>query len=409
MHLIDYSHPNGLFTLTGLLGDPDLSKKKRTSSSLFVNNRYVINDGFFEILKSVYKDFLMIGRFPFFILNLGINSSLVDFNIHPQKMTIRFTKEKILFPYIENAMKVQLEELFLPKKHEVITKPLKIFGEEVKEEALTKYEKNNLHGIKPEIIVDEMANIHIDSSSIDIDKSRELIQTRILSEDNLENKFERKIPPYLSHEQYIITETLPKMRPISRTGQLSNKIYIIFESEDQNSNPGILILDQHAASEWIMKEKFLNQYKTSKIQKQQLISPLKIIISPAEQFFLKEHLIEINNFGFELEEFGGNSFILRAVPAIFEKIPNINILKDMIEEIAEIGKQQSFSDAKEEIVNYLACHKSIRGGDLLILKDIRKLIIELSKCKNPNQCAHGRPTFRFISFKELDKMFKRIA
>jgi DNA mismatch repair protein MutL len=199
------------------------------------------------------------------------------------------------------------------------------------------------------------------------------------------------------------------MRFISQTGQLSNNIYVIFESEDKNGNPGILILDQHAASERIMKEKYLTQYNQSKIQKQQLISPLTINISPTERYFLKEHINEINKFGFELEEFGGDTFILRAVPAIFEKLPNLNVLKDMIEEIVEIGKQQSFSESEEQIINYLACHKSIRGGDILTLKDIRKLIMDLSKCRDPYHCAHGRPTFKFISFKEFDKMFKRIV
>ncbi|GAH14858.1 unnamed protein product, partial [marine sediment metagenome] len=76
---------------------------------------------------------------------------------------------------------------------------------------------------------------------------------------------------------------------------------------------------------------------------------------------------------------------------------------------ANIGKQQSFSDSEEEIINYLACHKSIRGGDYLTTKDIRRLVLDLSKCKDPYHCAHGRPTFRVITFRELDKMFKRIV
>jgi len=406
MHSINHIHPDGLFTLTGLLGEPDVSKKKRSNSSLFVNNRYVISDKFFEVIKSAYKDFLMIGRFPFFILNLSINSALVDFNIHPQKMTIRFNKEKIIFPFIESAIKARLEELFLPRSQVIITKPLETFVDDKKEEVIIGYGEKNSHAFKHEISSEQTANIHIDSSNIEVDKPQDLIQTRLMFEAH-ETKFEKDIPQSLLGEQYIITETLPKMRPISRTGQLRNKIYIIFESEDKSGNSGICILDQHAASERIMKEKYLNQYWKSKIQKQKLISPLKINISPAEQYFLSENLNEINNFGFELEEFGRNTFILRAVPAIFEKVPALNVLKDMIEEIVEIGKQQSFSESEEQIINYLACHKSIRGGDYLTIKDIRRLVIELSKCKNPYHCAHGRPTFKFISFKELDKMFRR--
>ncbi len=109
MYPIDYIHPDGLFALSGLLGDPEISKKKRTSSSLFLNKRYVISDKFFEVIKDAYKGFLMVGRFPFFILNLDINPANVDFNIHPQKMTVRFNNEKVLFPFIENELRRHLE------------------------------------------------------------------------------------------------------------------------------------------------------------------------------------------------------------------------------------------------------------------------------------------------------------
>lgn len=398
MYPIDYIHPDGLFALSGLLGDPEISKKKRNSSSLFLNKRYVVSDKFFEVIKDAYKGFLMVGRFPFFILNLDINPAFVDFNIHPQKMTVRFNNEKILFPFIENALKAHLDELFLPKKEEIITQPLETFIDKEKEEIQSDL-KNITVNIDDQSIIakEQLLNFQSGSNIIDSAKSKEMIQTNLTSEGKFEEKFE------------IITKTLPKMRFISRTGQLSNHIYVLFESKDENGNPAILIIDQHAASERIMKEKFLNQYRGSKVQKQQLISPLKINISPAESFFLKEHLNEINKFGFELEKFGGNTFILRAIPAIFEKLPKLDVLKDMIEEIAYMGKQQSFSESEEGIINYLACHKSIRGGDYLTTKDIRRLVIDLSKCKDPYHCAHGRPTFRVISFRELDKMFKRIV
>ena len=94
---------------------------------------------------------------------------------------------------------------------------------------------------------------------------------------------------------------------------------------------------------------------------------------------------------------------------MMEKLPETEIIKEIISDITEIGKDKSFSEVKEEIINYLACHRSIRGGDDLTLKDIRNLIIDLSNCKDSFHCAHGRPTLKFISFKELDKIFKRVV
>jgi DNA mismatch repair protein MutL len=171
------------------------------------------------------------------------------------------------------------------------------------------------------------------------------------------------------------------------------------------------VLDQHAASERINKEKLQNMLETSNVKRQALISPLKIELIPSEKFFLIENLEEINNFGFKFEHFGGNSFILREIPTIMEKVPNIEVIQEIISNISEIGKgkDKSFSEVKEEIINYLACHKSIRGGDELTIKDIRELIIDLANCKDPFHCAHARPTLKFISFKELDKIFKRKA
>ncbi|GAG98691.1 unnamed protein product, partial [marine sediment metagenome] len=94
---------------------------------------------------------------------------------------------------------------------------------------------------------------------------------------------------------------------------------------------------------------------------------------------------------------------------IMGKNPSMQIINEIISDITEIGKDKSFSEKLEEIINYLACHKSIRGGDDLSLKNVRSLIIDLANCKDSFHCAHGRPTLKFISFKELDKLFKRIV
>ena len=214
----------------------------------------------------------------------------------------------------------------------------------------------------------------------------------------------------LAIEKYIITKNFPRLKLISYTGQLSNNTYIVLEGINEDFESGLFILDQHAASERISKEYFLNIYENLKGSKQQLISPLKINVSASEKFFLEANLHEINKLGFNFEHFGGNTFILREIPTIIEKLPKLEIMKEIINDITEIGKEKSFTEVKEKIINYIACHRSIRGGDeLTSLKDIRKLIMDLANCKDPFHCAHGRPTLRFFSFKELDKLFKRKA
>ena len=134
---------------------------------------------------------------------------------------------------------------------------------------------------------------------------------------------------------------------------------------------------------------------------------LKAYLSERRKAFFASTSTEITKLGFDFDHFGGNSFVLRAVPIIMGRTPNLHIIKEIISDITDIGKDKSFSDKLEEIINYLACHKSIRGGDDMSLQSIRKLIIDLASCKDSFHCAHGRPTLKFFSFKELDRLFKR--
>ncbi|KKM73087.1 hypothetical protein LCGC14_1414060, partial [marine sediment metagenome] len=248
--------------------------------------------------------------------------------------------------------------------------------------------------------------LSLNKNSMEID---ETVQLRLDDEKSKESFGNQSVQDTVVREKYILSKNFPKLRLIPYTGQLKNKTYVLLEGTNESDEDGFFILDQHAASERINKEKFLNAYETSQFSLQKLISPLKIGVSPSEKIFIEDNLNEIKKLGFKFEHFGGNTFILRGIPTIMGKIPDINIIKEVISDITNIGKDKSFSEIKEEIINYLACHKSIRGGDELTLKDIRKIIIELGKCKNPYHCAHGRPTLRFFSFKELDKLFKRIV
>ncbi|TKJ21031.1 MAG: hypothetical protein CEE43_11220 [Promethearchaeota archaeon Loki_b32] len=392
--LIDFEDHNPYFKVNGLLGHPEISKKNRSYSSLFINHRYVISDLLSRAIQESYKGTLMVGKYPFYILNINLDPSVIDFNVHPKKLHVRFEREEFVYNKVYNVIRSFVEDLFIVKESKYISTELHDF--------VSKEEKV----LKPieEISKDEIKEEQLQKQFLKLEESIQLsLEDQIISEKSIE-----KLPPEaLLREKYIISKNFPKLRLISHTGQLSNKIYIVLEGINENNEEGLFILDQHAASERINKEKFLKAFETSKMSKQQLISPLKIEISPSEKYFLQDNLNEIKKLGFNFEYFGGNAFLLRDIPTIIEKIPKIEIIKEIISDITEIGKDRSFSEVKEDIINYLSCHRSIRGGDDLSLKDIRNILIELGKCENPFHCAHGRPTIRFFSYKELDKLFKR--
>jgi DNA mismatch repair protein MutL len=338
----------------------------------------------------------MKGKYPFFVLHLEIVPSVIDFNVHPKKLNIRFENEDYIYNKVYNIVRKFVEEKFIEKEATYDFQEINKFTSPKAE-----YDKEELYD-KFEVSVEAFE----ESSKYQIDKS---VQLSLTDHDVDKGLGQATSTETFLREKYVVAKNFPKLRLISRTGQLSNKIYIVLEGINEIDEGGLYILDQHAASERINKEIFYDLYKKSANSKQKLISPLKIEVSPSEKFFLQNNLKEINRLGFDFEHFGGNTFIIRSIPIIMGKNPSMQIIKEIISDITEIGKDRSFSEKLEEIINYLACHKSIRGGDDLSLKDIRKLIVELANCKDSYHCAHGRPTLRFISFKELDKLFKRIV
>ena len=409
MESIEYKEEEGAyFKVEGLLGHPRISKKNRNYSSLFINHRYVISDLISRAIQEAYKGTLMVGKHPFYILHIELDPSVIDFNVHPKKLNIRFEQDNYVYNKIYNIIRGFIEDLFIAKEAKYLSTELEQF---VQKSESSSIEIDTLKAKKIERPIKEIREKSKKKPEL-ITEDGELIdntvQLHLTDHITEEDKSKAKIPDTFLREKYIVSKNFPKLRLVSYTGQLSNKIYVVLEGFNEETNEaGLYLLDQHAASERINKEKFLKMYETSKVGKQQLISPLKIDVSPSEKFFLQENLKEIQKLGFLFEFFGGNTFILREIPTIIEKIPETEIIKEIISDITEIGKDKSFSDVKEEIINYFCCHRSIRGGDDLTLKDIRTFLIELANCKDSYHCAHGRPTLKFISFKELDKLFKR--
>jgi len=412
MEPIEFSEENISFKIHGLLGHPQISKKNRNYSSLFLNHRYVISDVLFRAIQEAYKGTLMISKYPFFILHLELDPSVIDFNVHPKKLNVRFEREDYVYNKVYNVIRNLVAENFITKEAKYISTELNDFITKEEISSLKEQEIEVKKVVKPikEIRDRKGEKIAIKGEKvIEEDQLEKSVQLH-LTDHQIEVDSGKKQPAdTFLREKYLISENFPKIRLISSTGQLSNKTYIVLEGLNEKNEAGMYILDQHAASERINKEYFEKSLDTTKINKQQLISPLKIDVTPSEKFFLEGNIDEIKKLGFNFDHFGGNTFILRNIPTIMGNIPNLSVIKDIISDITSIGKDKSFSEVKEEIVNYLACHKSIRGGDDLSLADIRKLIEKLSKADDPFHCAHGRPTLRFVSFKELDKIFKRIT
>jgi DNA mismatch repair protein MutL len=349
----------------------------------------------------------MVKKHPFFVLFLKIDPKEIDVNIHPTKKNIRFNNESEILKIFIEKLRLVVEEKFgreknipITKKNEKKTTPTALMGEisemrQLEEQAFNHYNEDliNSEESKKKITASDNAGI-----SMKLDKMYDISQAnKGFDSSPLQDK------DLYIHERWIRTGILPDMKLINEAGQL-NKTYIVLEGLD-----GFYLLDQHAAAERIKFEREMALYKTGKIKKQRLIAPIKFDVSINEKDFMDETLLSLKKYGFEIDPLGGTTFAIRAIPPILNKITNSNIIKDICMELISFGKQFSLEEEEEKVVKYIACHKSLRGGEYIDNPaKVKNLIENLSKCKNPHHCAHGRPTLLYISFNEIDKLFHRI-
>ncbi|MHA1510697.1 MAG: DNA mismatch repair endonuclease MutL [Promethearchaeota archaeon] len=412
---------DGNIKLYGFIGSPEISRSDKGAASLFVNKRLVSNNKISQLFIHAYKDYLMRNRFPFYIIYIDVPPYKVDFNIHPSKKTVKFEDEtKFLVDLqiiIDDLIKTGFKQYHTNMNESGKT------SSKTSETIIDYWTPSNPKIIEPDLTsrspTTKESNISIKSPNIKILKDKKThkstqshfkIKKNISKPYNSLSKSAKNIQNSLFSSQSNSTIIKPKIEvtqlpplQILNSGIQAGKNYLIFQNEDE-----LVIIDQHAAHERINYERVQQLYKSKNIPVQNLLIPLKMEVAPNETEFVKEAIPEMKKYGFELEHFGRNTFIIRSIPVFINMRSNETLIKDMCIEILHLGKEQSFSEKKREILQYIGCHKSIRAGDeIWDERSIRKLIQQLDSCENPHACAHGRPVYIKISFKELDKWFHR--
>ncbi|MHA1618267.1 MAG: DNA mismatch repair endonuclease MutL [Promethearchaeota archaeon] len=202
---------------------------------------------------------------------------------------------------------------------------------------------------------------------------------------------------------FLPVKNLPPLFLLNNGIQAGDK-YLIFQNEGN-----LIIIDQHAAHERINYERVQKWERQEKLPIQKLIMPIKMDVPPHEVDFITAAINDLKIYGFEVEHFGANTFVLRSIPAILKSdVQSQQLVIDLCLEIIAMGKERSLSEMKREILQYMGCHKSIRAGDTIWDQaTLKKLIRDLDGCENPHHCAHGRPTYIKIPFEDLDKWFHR--
>lgn len=351
--LIEVKFLEGDFYLSGYISKPNLTRADKSEQSIYVNSRFVKDKIISESVYDAYKTLLFINRHPIFILNLEINSSLIDVNIHPAKEIIKFKDEDKIQDFVFRAIKKAIYN----------------------SELITETNIENKENIKPTKIYE-----------FNLDK-----QTNLFNESNSTRKIQDKeISDYLDNKI---------LKDYKILGQI-NKTFIILED-----NNGLIILDQHAAEERVNYEKYMSEFIKGAIKKQKLLDSKILELNTEQKNIALNNRGFLNSIGFEFEDFGENSLKVSSVPEIFGRLKSVLFL-DILNELVNNKGKIIDKEIEERIIKF-SCRASVKAGQELTNDEIRKLINNINNCENPYSCPHGRPISIRLSLGELEKKFKR--
>ena len=365
---------NDDYEVSGYISLPEVNRSSRNHMTVLVNGRVIKNQYLNRIINDAYFSFKEDTRYPIVVIKITADPILVDVNIHPSKQDIKFSNFEDLKNMISEVInKTIRSKLLIPKI-------------EVKEQPTVNYENLSLNL--------ERNSISEEPSLLDKQKLTNLVNFNYEPNNELDNEEE---PSYIEERP---KETLPELYPIG----LALGTYIVCENER-----GIYLIDQHAAQEIINYEK--NSYLLAH-PNNDVISPLipMIIELPNNEFIIaKEKLDIIKSYNIDIEEFGINSFRVISHPTWFPKGNEEKIVRRIIEEIVNKGKDFSLAKFNNSLAALISCKMSVKANTRITKEAQEEIINELRKCNNPFNCPHGRPTIINFTTYEIEKMFKRVV
>ncbi|WP_018133360.1 DNA mismatch repair endonuclease MutL [Effusibacillus pohliae] len=425
------------YRITGLTGYPELNRANRNHCAFFVNGRYIKSYQLFNAVQAAYHTRLPINRYPVCVLHLELDPSLVDVNVHPTKLEVRFSEEKDVFSCMQQAVESALQRVAcipkaLPSRQpgEKSEQPAFRFDHpiRVQYEAQAGTARPGPTGFAGQLREPNEPTADGEQP----EKIRETGHSAKLP-DRLE---ETGLPGKLSHQQQTgsAAENMPErdVRPAGRNNNRASLeaaidlyraepqpparkvprfrpiaqalgMYVIAESEE-----GLYIIDQHAAHEKVLYEKFRNRLREKAIRPLPLLVPLTLNLSPSEAAKLETQLPLLAEYLIEIEPFGGGSFLIRSVPDIWGGLDTGRLTQEVIDEfLAERQVKDPRSLIEDKLITK-ACKSAIKANQWLSMPEMVALCEQLSELENPFTCPHGRPIIIHMTRHDLEKQFKRV-
>lgn len=365
--------------VAGLIGKPEIARGNRSFEIIFVNNRYIKSKVISSAIEEAFKHRLMLHKYPFTVLYLDIDPSKLDINVHPTKTEIKFMDEINLFRFLSEQIDSVLSKSELIPSVKAETKQTINVSHQIVEKAITPAKQINA----PE----------------PFEFNRKVNENKIIKTEVTKPIPKTESVQIKLFEDLFISEEAAKKHNI--IGQIFDTYWLV------EFDGCLFIIDQHAAHEKVLYEKYIKRLKDSSINSQMISPPEIISLSVLEEDTLHKYSSNLIQMGFEWEPFGGQEYALSGVPTDLYSLSCKDYFISVIDDLAE-GKVQT-PDAINDRIATMACKAAVKGNMHLSNAEAKALIDELLKLENPYNCPHGRPCIISYSKDELEKLFKRIV
>lgn len=380
-------------SVSGFIGKPELSRATRTFMNYYINGRYIKSPVVQKAIECGYQGFSMTNRFPFTALFLDIDSALLDVNVHPTKMEVRFTNQEEVFDLFQSSIHEALSQASL-----IPEVPLGSSGGKKKKEKETEPPKQTAASRPPEPF--ESRRI-LDSPKTDpTAEGKETAPERQERADTPPSRANTRYEQQsLFQEQLLAEDERVSFRLI---GQVFDTFWLI-EWKDE-----LLVIDQHAAHEKVLYEQLMKELAQNHVYSQNLLAPIVLTLTHREKEILHTCMDAFTALGFEIDDFGGDEFAVKAVPSHFLHLASGELFYSILDGLLE-NPMAAGPETVTDRCATIACKAAVKGNHAMSAGEAEKLIEQMLQAKEPYHCPHGRPTTISMTKKEFEKKFKRIV
>ena len=398
--LLEVKHECEYFKVEGFIGKPVITRGNRNYENYFINGRYVKSNILSRAIEEAYKNFLMQHQYPFTVLYFTFFSEL-DVNVHPTKMELRFdNNNEIYVELCDTIYAILSHKEMIPEVPVDSTPAPKKIVHEYKEPIPEPFEKrriNEVRAAESRSVYGQSVTSTVKNYSATEPAAKAPETSTAYEPAHVVTGTQQTLGDY---DKVFLTESAKKQ--FSIIGQLF-KTYWLIEFEDK-----LYIIDQHAAHEKVLYEKTMARLANKDFTSQRISPPIVMTLDARESEMLEKYRPQIEQFGYEVEHFGGKEYMISAIPDNLFNIDMKDLFIEMLDDFSNATGRQT-PDIITEKVASMSCKAAVKGNDKLTLPEINKLIDELLSLDNPYNCPHGRPTIISMSKYEIEKKFKRIV